>query len=54
MDLFYDALWLRLRREDHATVQVLRQGCIDGFSWSVSVHGKARLKANGLSPLQEV
>ena len=33
---------------------VLRQGCIDGFSWSVSVHGKARLVANGLSPLQEV
>ena len=28
---------------------VLRQGDIDGFSWPVSVQGKARLAANGHS-----
>ncbi len=28
-------------------ILVLRQDCIDGFSWSVSIHGKARLAANG-------
>ena len=32
---------------------VLRQGYIDGFSWPVSVQGKARLVTNGHSPLQE-
>ena len=32
---------------------VLRQAYIDGFSWPVSVQGKARLAANGHSPLQE-
>jgi len=26
-------------------ILVLRQGSIDGFSWPVSVHGKARLEA---------
>ena len=29
---------------------VLQQLGIDGFSWSVSVHGKTRLAANGHSP----
>ena len=33
---------------------VLFQCDITGFSWSVSVQGKARLAANGHSPLQEV
>jgi hypothetical protein len=33
---------------------VLQQLCIDGFSWPVSIQGKARLVANGHSPLQEV
>ena len=33
---------------------VLRQGWIDGFSWSVSAHGKARLVANGPGPLRGV
>jgi hypothetical protein len=32
---------------------VFHQDWFDGVSWSVSVHGKARLAANGLSPLQE-
>ena len=32
---------------------VLLQGDIVGFSWFVSVQGKARLAANGRSPLQE-
>ena len=32
---------------------VLYQGDNLGFSWSVSVHGKAHLAANGRSPLQE-
>jgi hypothetical protein len=32
---------------------VLRPGCIDEFSWSVSIQGKARFAANGGSPLQE-
>ena len=32
---------------------VLQQLCIDGFSWPVNVQGKARLAANGHSPLQE-
>jgi hypothetical protein len=34
-------------------ILVLYQGDKLGFSWSVSIHGKARLVANGRSPLQE-
>jgi len=37
-----------------ASMLVLQQHYIDGFSWPVSVQGKARLAANGHSPLQEV
>jgi hypothetical protein len=36
-----------------AVALVLQQGCIDGFSWPVSVQGKARLAVNGHSPSQE-
>ena len=32
---------------------VLRLGCIDGFSWPVSVHGKVPHAVNGQRPSQE-
>ncbi len=38
----------------HYVLLVLYQPDNDGYSWSVNVQGKARLAANGLSPLQEV
>ena len=40
-------------REKYAPLLVRCQGYKLGFSWSVSVQGKARLAANGRRPLQE-
>ena len=41
---------VRARHPGEKCGLVLQHSCIDGFSWSVSVHGKTRLAANGHSP----
>ena len=53
MSLVIEKLWLEITgKELQELVLHQRDNC--GYSWLVSVHGKAHLAGNGLSPWQEV